>query len=200
MVTQADFIELPITDDIRSMSLWLAQRRIIYEYPGHDPNAFGEYDERHIPVIQKGIIGELAAFEHFHDILVAEYGHLPPMQRWEQVRDRLCLQNRVGRFDEGSDLMIVDNTLDVKVYADRELVKQQMLNYNLFVNVNEVQGKDPADFYIQAFLTPGQHTIVLAGYHAGLPGNVRVDIPSPAHACPVRDLSPIQDLADILLQ
>ena len=198
MVTQADFIELPITDDISRISQWLAERRLIYEYPRHAPGAFGRYDESHIPIIRKGIIGELATFDYFHNILVNQYGNLPPDQRWAQVRDRLCLQNHVGCFDKGSDITIGDRAIDVKVYADRELATGQMLNYNLFVNVHEVQGKTPADFYIQAFFTP-TNTIVLAGYHAGLPPDVRSDIPTPAYACPVRQLSPVLELTDILL-
>ncbi len=85
----------------------------------------------------------------------------------------------------------------MKVYVERELTRPQMMNYNLFVSVNEMRGKTPADIYIQAFLTP-YNSIVLAGYHPGLPGNVRRNLPTPAYACPVPQLSPIAELTDVL--
>lgn len=64
MVTIHECVECPITDEINTISLWMAERRILYEYPGHDPDAFGAYDESHIPSIQKGIIGELITFDY----------------------------------------------------------------------------------------------------------------------------------------
>ena len=199
MATINDFVELEITDDITTISHWMAERRILYEYPHHGPETFGAYDESHIPNIQKGIIGELITFDYLHTKLDAEFGSLPWENRWEAVKDRLCLQNHVGCFDEGSDITIGDKAIDVKTYHERTLTKEQMINYNLFVNVKEVRGKDPADFYIQAFFTPDD-TIVLAGCHRGLPGHIRYNIPEPAHACPVPDLEPISILEELLLE
>ena len=199
MATIDDFIELQITDDISTISLWMAKRRILYEYPHHGGEAFGEYDESHIPNIQKGIIGELITFDYLHTKLDEKFGRLPWTNRWEAVKDRLCLQNHIGCFDEGSDLTIGEKTIDVKTYHDRILTKNQMIGYNLFVNVKEVQGKDPADYYIQAFFTP-DNTIVLAGCHQGLPQHIRRDIPEDAHACPVRNLMPIRILEALLLE
>ena len=92
MATVNDFIERPITTDITTISLWMAKRRLLYEYPGHAPEAFGEYDESHIPNIQKGIIGELITFDYLHTKLDEMFGRLPPAQRWDAVEDRLCLQ------------------------------------------------------------------------------------------------------------
>ena len=73
------------------------------------------------------------------------------------------------------------------------------MRYNLFISTREVQGRDPADFYIQAFFTPDK-TIVLAGCHQGLPQQIRDDIPTPAHACRIPDLMPIAILEDLLLE
>ena len=95
-------------------------------------------------------IGELITFDYLHTNLKEEFGTLPWTNRWEAVKDRLCLQNHVGCFDKGSDLTIGEKTIDVKTYHDRILTKDQMIGYNLFVNVEEVKGKDPADYYIQA--------------------------------------------------
>ena len=199
MVTINDFIELQITDDIATISLWMAKRRILYEYPGYAPAAFGEYDESHIPNIQKGIIGELITFDYLHTKLDEKFGRLHPAKRWRAVKDRLCLQNHIGCFDTGSDLTIREKTVDVKTYHERLLAKERMMNYNLFVSTKEVQGKDPADFYIQAFFTPDKK-IVLAGCHPGLPQHIRDDLPTPAHACRIPDLMPIAILEDLLLE
>ena len=199
MVTIPDLVECPITNEIDIISFWIAKRRILYEYPEHDPAAFGEYDESHIPIIQKGIIGELITFDYLHSQLDEKFGMRPPTERWNIVKDRLCLQNHIGCFDEGSDLTIKDKTVDVKTYHERHLRKEQIIKYNLFVNVREVERRSKAtDFYIQTFPTPN-NTLILAGCHQGLPSQIRRDIPSPAYACPVPKLMPISILVDLLL-
>ena len=177
----------------------MAERRILYEYPHHGSKTFGAYDERHISNIQKGIIGELITFDYFHTKLTQIFGRIPWANRWEVVKDRLCLQNHVGCFDEGSDLTIREKTIDVKTYHDRMLVKRQMLNYNLLVNVKEVQDKTPADFYIQAFFTP-DNTIILTGCHQGLPEYIKTNIPEDAYACLIRNLDPLTILEELLLE
>ena len=198
MASIAEFVELRITDEIETISLWMAKRRILYEFP-RGIKTFGPYDKSHIPTIQKGIIGELITFDYLHTKLDEAFGELPWENRWESVKDRLCLQNHVGCFDEGWDLTIRDKAIDVKTYHRGNPTKSEMMRLNLFVNVEEMQGKDEADFYIQAFFTP-DGTIVLAGCHRGLPEYIRTDIPEPAHACPVRDLEPIAVLEALLLE
>jgi len=176
----------------------MAERRILYEYPGYDTQAFGAYDESHIPVIQKGIIGELITFDYFHSQLDENYGKLPWTERWNVVKDRLCLQNHIGCFDEGSDLNVREKNVDIKTYHERYLIKTQIMRYNLFVSVRELEGKNPADFYVQTFLSPN-NTLILAGCHQGLPSHIRKDIPTPAYACKVSNLMPISFLVDLLL-
>ncbi len=78
------------------------------------------------------------------------------------------------------------------------LSKERMIRYNLFVGVRETQNMPSVDYYIQAFFT-SNNTLVLAGYHAGLPEPIRYNIPTPAHYCPVRDLKPIEDLVKMML-
>ena len=203
MAALDDFVEHRITTEIFTISRWMAERRILYEYPDHDSEAFGEYDESHIPVIQEGIIGELITFDYLHTQLNEQFGGLD--EPWREVRGRLCLQNQIGAFDKGYDLTIRGKTIDVKTYHERKLTKESMERYNLFVNVNEVQNKKPADYYIQAFFTPVQNnTIVLAGCHKGLPKDIKrkgIDrnIRSDAYACLVRNLMPMTTLVDLLL-
>ena len=177
MATINDFIEIPITVEITRISRWIAEHRVLYEFPGHAPGA--EYDRNHITNIQKGTIAELTTFHYFHKILNEQFGKLHYRQRWRILQDRLCLQNHIGCFDKGSDLTIRNKTVDIKVYNE-PLIKQRIVNYNLFVGVRETEEIPPADLYIQAFFTP-DNTLVLAGYHIGLPKQIRYNIPTPAH-------------------
>ena len=196
MATLNDFVEIPISDDILRISAWIATHRVLYEYPGHAPDA--EFDDNHAANIQKGTLAELTTFKYFHDLLDDKFGMLNNRERWRTVQDRLCLMNHVGCFDKGSDLTINNKTVDIKVY-NRPLSKEEMIRHNLFVGVRETSDTiPPADFYIQAFFTP-DNTLVLAGYHEGLPEQIRRDIPTPAHFCPVSNLKPILELVQLLL-
>ena len=201
MATINEFVELEITDDVSTISRWMAERRILYEYPHHGSKTFGAYDKRHIPVIQEGIIGELITFDYLHTQLNERFGELPWENRWKAVKDRLCLQNQIGRFDTGYDLTIKGETIDVKTYHRERPTKKEMMRLNLLVNVNEVKNKPQADFYIQAFFTPApNNTIILAGCHRKLPRNIRTNLPEDAYACLVSDLEPISVLVDLLLE
>ena len=198
MVTIDDFIEIPFTDEIIKISRWIAERRVLYEYPGHAPDS--ERDENHIINIQKGTIAELTTFDYFHKILEREFGALDPEARWKVVQDKLCLQNQIGGFDKGSDLIINKKTVDIKIYNTR-VTKQRMMGLNLFIAIRDMEVMPPADFYIQSFFTQTpNNVVVLAGYHEGLPVPTKYNnIPTPAHFCPVPDLKPISELVELLL-
>ena len=197
MVTIDDFIDIPFTDEIIRISRWIAERRVLYEFPGHAPDS--EHDENHIINIQKGTIAELTTFDYFHRILEEKFGTLDSAARWKVVQDKLCLQNQIGGFDKGSDLIINKKTVDIKIYNTR-VTKQRMMELNLFIAIRDMEVMPPADFYIQAFFTKTPNNIVvLAGYHEGLPEPIKYGIPTPAHFCPVPDLKPISDLVKLLL-
>ena len=197
MVTIDDFIEIPFTGEITRISRWIAERRVLYEFPGHAPDS--EHDENHIINIQKGTIAELTTFDYFHEILNSEFGALDSEARWEVVKNKLCLQNQIGGFDKGSDLIINNKTVDIKIYNTR-VTKQRMMTLNLLIARRNMEVMPPADFYIQAFFTKTPNNIVvLAGYHEGLPEPIKHGIPTPAHSCPVPNLKPISDLVELLL-
>lgn len=195
MATLRDFVGIPITDEIMGISRWIAERRVLYEFPGHAPDA--EHDENHITNIQKGTIAELATFDYLHNFLDNKFRTLNYRDRWRAVQDRLCLLNHVGCFDEGSDLTIKKKSVDIKVYNE-PLPKERMLRLNLLIGVRDSEEMPPADLYIQAFFTHN-NTVILSGYHEGLPEPIRYNIPTPAHYCPVRDLKPISDLVQMVL-
>ena len=196
MPTINEFIEIPITAEANIISRWIAERRILYEYPGHAPGS--NHDENHIINIQKGTIVELTTFDYFHEILNEKFGALHYKKRWRAIQDRLCLQNHIGAFDKGSDLTIKNNTIDIKTY-NKPITKQKMMKSNLFVGVRETKSIPSANFYIQAFFT-SNNTVILAGYHEGLPKQIKYNIPTPAHFCPVKDLKPIKGLTELLLK
>ena len=196
MATINDFIEIPITVKIQAISYWIAERRVLYEYPGYTPES--EDDSNHIVNIQKGTIAELVTFDYLHKILYDKYSHLNQKSRWKALQNRLCLLNHIGCFDKGSDLTIRGQTIDIKVY-NKPLLKEQISRYNLFIakwNSDEIL---PAKFYIQAFFSQN-NTIILAGYHEGLPNKITYKTHKPSYICPVKDLEPIKDLIDLLLE
>ena len=195
MATLNDFVEIQILDDIEKISAWIAAHRILYEFPGHAPDS--EIDQNHEINIQKGTIAELTAFKYFHDLLNSKFGNLNYNARWQAVQDRLCIINHIGCFDKGLDFTIKEKTVDIKVY-NQPVAKNRIVNLNLFIGVRETEIMPEADLYIQAFYTL-RNTLILAGYHEGLPEQIRYDIPQPAHFCPVKNLKPISDLVRLIL-
>lgn len=191
------FIQMPISAEIDTTAQWFAERRILFEYPGHDRQVFGDYGPEHVQTIKRGILGELAVFQYLHDALQERYGNLPPAVRSQRVRDKVCLHTTLGCFDEGYDLTVASSNVDVKVYGTSLVELARIPSLNLLVNEREIAGRQPADLYVQVFLTTdGQ--VVLAGYSEGLPP-LNPNFPSPAYARRVPDLLPMANLRDMVL-
>ena len=191
-----DYVAIPVTDELVTIAQWFANRRILYEYPGHDPQVFGDYGEGHVGTIVQGLIAELAVFDHLHTGLAETFGGMAPTQRNRIVTGRLSMDIIIGRYDPGHDLKIVNRTLDVKSYGTRKVDIGEIDRFNLLVNANEVANRGASDLYIQAFFTPHDQ-IILVGYHEGLPP-LNTHFPSPAYACSVRDLKPMADLRRLI--
>lgn len=187
-----EYFTTPVSPEMLDIAKWVAARRILYEYPGHDPQVFGDYGAGHTGTIVQSLLAEMATFDYLHDELVATFGCLAPRDRNQAVANRLSMGIIVGRYDSGHDLQVVQRTLDVKSYGTRKVDPQEIGGLNLLVNANEVATRPPSDLYVQAFFTTDDN-IVLAGYHQGLPP-LNPNFPSPAHACPVPDLSPMAEL------
>lgn len=197
MPTPDEFVNIGLTDALEITARWFAERRILYEFPGHDRRVFGEYGDDHVDTIQRGIIGELAVFSYLHEALNERYGEQDPRVRHNNVRERLSLDITVGRFDPGYDLTLMGRTLDVKSYATADVEPGIIPRRNLLVNEREVANRPAADLYVQVFFTT-DHRIVLAGYHEGLPPLNR-NFPSPAYACPVPNLLPMVNLRQMVV-
>ncbi len=193
------FIQMPISAEIDTTAQWFAERRILFEYPGHDQQVFGDYGAEHVQTIKRGILGELALFQYLHDALQERYGNLPPAVRSHRVRDKVCLHTTLGCFDEGYDLTVAGQSVDVKVYATQLVQLSAIPSRNLLINQQQMEssGKKPADLYVQVFFITEGH-LVLAGYSEGLPP-LNTRFPSPAYARRVTDLLPMAKLRDMVL-
>ena len=194
------FIRMPISPELDTTAQWFAERRIIYEYPGHDREVFGTYGPEHVETIKRGIIGELAVFQYLHDALLQEHGNLTPDVRYQRVADKVRLHTTLGGFDEGYDLTVVGQSLDVKTYGTRLVQESRIPSFTLLVSQREVANRQAADLYVQVFLTT-DNRLVLAGYHKGLPPrSTNPRFPSPPYACSVPDLLPMADLRQLVIR
>ena len=196
------FIQMPISAELDTTAQWFAERRILFEYPGHDRQVFGDYGPEHVLTIKHGIIGELAVFQYLHDALQERHGNLRPAQKYQRVRGKVCLRPTLGAFDAGYDLIVAGQSVDVKAYATKLVQVSEIPSRNLLVNQRQIDssGKKPADLYVQVFLTTdGQ--VVLAGYNDGLPPrSADPRFKSPAYACKVPDLLPMENLRQMVLR
>lgn len=192
------FIQMPVSAELDTTTQWFAERRILFEYPGHDRQVFGDYGPEHVETIKRGILGELAVFQYLHDALQERYGNLSPAARSQRVRDKVCLHTNLGCFDAGYDLTVAGSNLDVKVYGTSLVEPARIPSLNLLVNEREIAGRQPADLYVQVFFTSERH-LVLAGYSDGLPP-LNPNFPSPAYARRVRDLLPMENLRQMVLR
>ena len=90
--------------------------------------------------------------------------------------------------------------VDVKSYATALIDRERIPTLNLLINRNQLVGHDPADIYVQTFFTADTN-VVLAGWYDhkfhGLP-RLNHNLPSPAYACPVRDLDPMSTLIQLM--
>lgn len=193
------FIQMPISAELDTTAQWFAERRILFEYPGHDRQVFGDYGAEHVQTIKRGILGELALFQYLHDALQERYGNLPPVERYQRARDKVGLHPTLGRFDEGYDLTVAGQSVDVKAYATQLVHLSEIPSRNLLINQQQMEssGKKPADLYVQVFFTTDDQ-LVLAGYSDGLPP-LNPNFPSPAYARRVPDLLPMANLRDMVL-
>lgn len=192
------FIQVPISAELDTTAQWFAERRILFEYPGHDRQVFGDYGPAHVRTIKRGILGELTVFQYLHDALQERHGNLSPAARSQRVRDKVCLHTTLGCFDAGYDLTVAGQSLDVKVYATSLVEPARIPTLNLLVNEQEIAGRQPADLYVQVFFT-GERHLVLAGYSEGLPP-LNPNFPSPAYARRVTDLLPMANLRQLVLR
>lgn len=197
MPAESEFVHIELSNDLEISSQWFAERRILYEYPLHDRQVFGKYGSAHIATIQRGIIGEFAVFSYLHEALLEQHGTEDVRTRHRSVSGKLALNITLGGFDSGYDLVVMENTVDVKTYGTRVVERSQLPNFNLLVNQQEVANREAADLYVQVFITTDRH-VVLAGYNEGLPP-LNTNFPSPAYARRVPDLLPMSNLRQMVL-
>lgn len=192
MPRRSEYVTVPVSSSMTEIALWLAKRRIVYEYPMHDPQVFRDYGEDHVETITRSLIAELVVFDYLHTGLAEALKGMEPAQRNTMAMNRLSIGIIVGDYDSGHDLKVLGKTLDVKCYGTRQVSVEQISKLNLLINVNEVSGRQKSDLYAQVFFTHAKEAVI-AGYHEGLPPRNN-NFPSPAYACPVAELQPIEKL------
>ena len=197
MVEINDLVVVQVQPQIEAAARWFAERRLLYEFPGYDPAVFGNYGPEHVERIYRSILAEMSAFDYLHQALDAQFGHLQPRERSQATRDLQCLHLHLGCFDAGYDLTIAGLSADVKNYGTATVDIQRIMQLNLLVSQRELAGRRPADIYIQTFNTDNGQ-LVLAGYYQGLP-QLDENFPTPAYACPVRQLQPMSTLRNMML-
>ena len=188
------YTEILIDDELADTALFLAKKRIVFEYPR---KGYGQYDEKnHLMNLQYGYLGELAFLNlitrHFSD----KYASVSPPERFVKLQDENFKYNFViGQTDGGFDFSIKGKEIDVKTYGTK-LIKNidEIKRYNLLIDMRQAQNHQ-ADIYIQAFILGNRRPekCIIAGYYEGLPP-VNYNFPKPAHAVAIDKLKPVDQL------
>ena len=192
-VNNSDIISIPISKDMDIVATYLANKRVLFEYPRE---GYGNYNTRGIDNIKSGILGELAFMEFVIEWISKNFSGIKSENRWKKLKEiGFCYLNITGVFDEGFEFKIGEKTIDIKNYGTRKINKEQILNYkyksartgplNL---LNDADQSSKADIYVQVFQC--NSFIYLAGFCDELPP-INYNFPQPAHQCPVSDLNPM---------
>lgn len=197
MATSKDYIKCTLSKEIRTVANYIARARILYEYPGHNPEAYGSYDDSHIKTIEKGLLAELALFEYFHCEMEKMCGRFLPPTRYEEIRNKFRYQITIGKPETEYEFLLRDKTLDVKSYGTKIVELERIEQLRLLVSKKQLGEKKPADIYVQAFFVD-ECTVVFAGYHKNLPEHIETNLQDPAYACYTSDLCPMTDLVELL--
>ncbi len=199
MVSIEDLVIVNASEEMLIVANYFAKKRILYEYPR---KGYGEYNQNHLLNIRNGYVGEYCFFEYIHNYLTEKFGNLKPIDRYLKVKNYLAYKMIIGQVQPDWDFLIVGKSVEIKTYGTKVLEKiEQVFNYNLFIDVEQVKETFVPDIYVQCFLVKNQEKLscVLAGYHEGLPSKVCEDIPKPAYCIPVKELNPIKELLELII-
>lgn len=185
---------------------YFAKKRMLYEYPRV---GYSEYNETHLTNIVSGYIGEFCFLEYVHNYLEEKFGNLEPTERYNKVKDFLVYKMIIGQIQPDWDFKIAGRTVEVKTYGTKILNRvEQVFDYNLLIDVDQVKNKNIPNFYVQCFLLKNENFFlkkgkklycILAGYHEGLPKKICKNLPKPAYCVPVKELNPIKGLLSLIM-
>ncbi|HPC81363.1 MAG: hypothetical protein GX941_06675 [Candidatus Methanofastidiosa archaeon] len=205
-VQEKDLIFIKKSKEMDITAEYLANKRILFEYPR---KGYGEYGRTHIPKIKIGILGELAVLEYLIDFLTNEYGNIDPIKRWEVLHNKVGFSYliTIGKFDGGHEFKIGKTKpiiIDVKTYHNNQVSVSQIFNglkddksnpkpLNLFIDKDQ---NPKADIYIQTFIN-NEADIILSGFNEGLPP-LATWMPNPAYTKSVPELTPMKELLNLI--
>lgn len=199
MVELEDLVILEVGREMQTAAEYFARKRMLYEYPRI---GYGEYNETHLMNIINGYIGEFCFLEYIHKHLEEKFGNLEPIERYNRIKDYLVYKMIIGQVQPDWDFKIAGKLVEIKTYGTKILEEaNQVFNYNLLIDVDQVKDRNIPDFYVQCFLLENKEKLycVLAGYHEGLPRKICEKLPKPAYCAPVRELEPIKNLLSLII-
>jgi len=202
VVQEEDLVIIKKTKEMDVTAEYLANKRILFEYPR---KGYEQYGKSHISKIKTGILGELAVLEYLINYLNEKYGAIDPIKRWQilHTKVRFSYLIMVGKFDGGHEFKIGKQKpilFDVKTYHDNQVTASQIFYglknnklkpqpLNLFIDKDQ---NSKANIYIQTFINQSGD-IILAGFNKGIP-QLATWMPNPAYAKSVPELEPMKDL------
>ena len=198
MVEVKDLVIIEAIKEMQTTARYLAEKRILYEYPRI---GYGEYNETHLLNIINGYLGEFCFFEYIHNHLKEKFSNLEPLERYNKIKDRLVYKMIIGHVQPDWDFKINNKTVEVKTYGTKFLAKaDDVFSYNLLIDIDQVKNERIPDLYIQCFLVKNQESLfcVLAGYHEGLPKRICEKLNRPAYCVAVKELTPMANLIEVL--
>jgi hypothetical protein len=214
------FLIIPITSEMIITANFLAQQRLLYEFPR---TGYGQYQNNsHLENIRNGYLGELGFLKLMTDRIRIKYNNdiVKLNKNYDKYLSKKIFNNIkneqfayeaiIGQTDNGYDFKKNDYLIDIKTYGTRYLEKNNN-TYNLIgsnKNINELnlyidkrQGEkwknNKKIIFIQAFIENNLKNIIYSGFHIGLP-NLDETAKNPAYACLVKYLKPMNNLFELL--
>jgi len=186
MIKESDLIIYPYDDLRYKAAEYIADKRLIFEYPR---GGYGKYDKSHIPNIINGYLGEFAFLEFIINKFKIEFADV--LNYWDEVKKKYKFSYKIiiGEYDTGFDFSLKGKIIDIKNYGTKKVAIDNILKLNLLIDKNQ---SAKADIYIQTFLL-NDEGVCLAGYYVGIPP-INNNFPKPAHACLIANLQPMNNL------
>jgi hypothetical protein len=219
------FLVLPITEEMLITANFLANQRLIYEFPRE---GYGKYQNNsHLENIRNGYLGELGFLKLMTDKIREK--NISDIEKLNKSYDKklakiifkkikneqFAYEAVIGQTDRGYDFKKNNYLIDIKTYGTVYL-KKEFDSYKTFndkkrpINklnllIEKEQGQKWTNknniIFIQAFIEKNEcgelKNIIFAGYHIGLP-TLNTNFPRPAYACLVKDLAPMNNLFKLL--
>jgi len=217
-----EYIVVEIDDKILQTARFLAEQRLLYEYPRQ---GYGHYQHnKHLENLINGYLGELGFLKMMTQkikekyiskiqILQQSYNSTLAKEIYDNIKnEKFSYEAIIGQTDKGYDFKKDNILIDIKTYGTGYVRKNSDGKYYLLSGnrqkpieklnllIDQRQGKKWIDnndiIFVQAFIELQEHkciNIIYAGYHQGLP-LLNTNFPQPAYACNIQNLKSMNEL------